>query len=110
MRQTLRSEIIAIRDTGFIPEGMFARLAGDKTIYEYARSDAYPIERIVDLANLATEGKPANLPALIAALRDDHPVVRYWGATGCLILKDQSQPAKHALLTSLNDSWLDVAV
>lgn len=110
LRQTLRSEIIAIRDTGFIPEGMFDRLAGDKTIYEYARSEAYPIERIVDLANLATDGKPENLPALIAALRDEHPVIRYWGATGCLILKDKSLKAKDALVAALDDSWLDVAV
>jgi N-sulfoglucosamine sulfohydrolase len=110
MRQVLRSDIIAARDTGFIPEGMFDRLAGDKTIYEYARSEAYPIERIVDLANLATDGNPANLPTLIAALRDEHPVIRYWGATGCLILKDKSQKAKEALVAALDDSWLDVAV
>ncbi len=110
MRARLRSAIIATGDTGFIPEGMFDRLAGDKTLYEYAQSEAYPIERIVDLADLATEADPENLPTLIAALRDRHPVIRYWGATGCLILTEQSGSAKEALLAALDDPARDVAV
>ncbi|HPM79376.1 MAG TPA: sulfatase-like hydrolase/transferase [Candidatus Anammoximicrobium sp.] len=110
LRAALRAEILAARDTGFIPEGMIPNLAGDKTIYDYAHSDAYPIERILDLADMASDGKPANLPALIAALDDPHPVVRYWAATGCLILRDKAAPAKAKLLERLTDDWVDVRV
>jgi len=110
LRAALRAEILATRDTGFIPEGMIPRLAGDKTIYDYAHSEAYPLERILDLADQASDGDPSNLPALVAALDDPHPVLRYWAATGCLILQDKAAPAKAKLLERLNDDWADVRV
>jgi len=103
MRKILKQDIVRIRDIGFIPEGMFERLAADKTLYEYAQSDAYPIERIVEVANLAALRDASSLNKLIAACNDPHPVIRYWGATGCLILQKKAAPAKRqlkALLTS----------
>jgi hypothetical protein len=110
MRRLLRADLLAIRDTGFISEGMFERLAGGKTIYDYAQSDAYPIERIVDLANRASSRDRAALADLQAALQDPHPVIRYWGAVGCLVLQDQSQPAKTQLKDLLKDEWPDVRI
>jgi N-sulfoglucosamine sulfohydrolase len=110
LKQALRNEILETRDTGFIPEGMFPRLAGERTIYDYAQSDAYPLARIVDLADKASDRDPANLPTLIAALDDPHPVVRYWGATGCLILQDRAAAAKDKLRERLSDEWSDVRV
>ncbi len=35
----------------FMPKGMFAQLAGSKTIYDYAQSSAYPLEHILKLAD-----------------------------------------------------------
>ncbi len=110
MRAKLRAEMLATRDTGLIPEGMFARLAGDRTIYDYAQSEAYPLERILDLADAASSRDASHLPALQAALKDPHPVIRYWAATGCLILQDKAEPAKGALMDLLHDDWLDVRV
>ncbi len=110
MRLSLREEILTSRDTGFIPEGMFVKLAGDKTIYDYSHSDAYPLERIVDMADIASDGRSEHLPALINALSDPHPIVRYWAATGCLILKEKAAPAKAMLRERLKDEWADVRV
>ncbi|MDY0167867.1 MAG: sulfatase-like hydrolase/transferase [Thermoguttaceae bacterium] len=110
MRRMLRDEMIAIRDPGFIPEGMLSGLAGRGTIYDYVQSDAYPIERIVDLADLATSRDPEALDELTAAMADPHPVVRYWGAMGCLILQERALPAKARLLAALDDDWDDVRV
>jgi N-sulfoglucosamine sulfohydrolase len=98
------------RDIGFIPEGMFPKLAGDRTIYDYAQSMAYPLERILELADRASDRQPANLPAFLAALEDPHPVIRYWAATGCLILADKSAPAKAKLTARLADELPDVRV
>jgi hypothetical protein len=110
MRRRLRAEMLASRDTGFVPEGMLNRLAGDRTPYEYARSDAYPLERILDLADLATARDVAALPRLIAAMDDPHPAARYWAVTGCLILRDQAMPAKEKLRAMLDDDWNDARV
>ncbi|NLF72940.1 MAG: sulfatase [Candidatus Anammoximicrobium sp.] len=110
LRAALRAEILATRDAGFLPEGMMTQLAGDQTIYDYTHGKDYPLERIVELADRASEGQPGNLPELLAALADPHPVLRYWAATGCLILRDQAAPGKAALLQRLNDDWADVRV
>lgn len=110
LRAALRVHILSTRDTGFIPEGMFQKLAGNKTIYDYAHSDAYPLEQILNMANLASDGDPQNLPSLVTSLDDPHPIVRYWAATGCLILKNKATLAKTKLTERLYDDWADVRV
>lgn len=110
MRRTLRAELIATRDAGFIPEAMAAKLAGEGTIYDYAQSDAYPIDRVVDLADKAASRDPAALPELTSALDDPHPVIRYWGAVGCLVLQEKAAPAKKKLLARLDDPYPSVRV
>jgi HEAT repeat protein len=57
------------------------------------RSPAYPFERVLQTALLASDGKPENLPALRKALADPHPVIRYWGAVGCSVLGPKAEPA-----------------
>jgi len=104
MRQALRQDMIRMRDTGLIPEGMFERLAGGKTLYEYAQSSAYPIERIVDIADRAVSRDIAELGRLMAACGDSHPVIRYWGVTGCLILQKESVEVKRADDAALSKS------
>ncbi|MBN2508278.1 MAG: sulfatase-like hydrolase/transferase [Verrucomicrobia bacterium] len=110
LRAALRADILATRDTGFIPEGMAARRAGDMPLHDWAHTDAYPLERILDLADKTGERNAAHLPALIAALGDSDPVLRYWAATGCLILAAEAGPAKAKLLALLDDPWADVRV
>lgn len=110
MRKKLRNEVVSTRDAGMIPEAMYDRLAAGKTVYEYAQSGDYPIERVVDLADRATSRDPAALPDLLAALDDPHPVIRYWGAVGCLVLQQKAMPAKAKLLALLKDDWTDVRV
>jgi arylsulfatase A-like enzyme len=110
LRARLRAEVLSIRDTGFIPEGMLDRLAGNGTIFDYAQSPAYPLDRIVDLADHASDRNPAFINEFVAALEDPHPVIRYWGALGCLILKERAAPARKQLQARLADDWADVRV
>jgi N-sulfoglucosamine sulfohydrolase len=106
----LKQEILRTRDTGFIPEGMYPKLAGGGTIYDYARSDAYSLERILEVADLASDRDAAHMSRLLTAMDDSHSIVRYWGATGCLILGKQAHPAKDKLRKLLDDEWADVRV
>jgi N-sulfoglucosamine sulfohydrolase len=110
LRQALRQEILRSRDAGFIPEAMCERLAAGGTVYQYTHSAAYPLERILDLADLASSRDVRSVPRLAAALSDEHPVIRYWGAVGCLVLQDRAAAAKDALLAATADDWPDVAV
>jgi arylsulfatase A-like enzyme len=110
MRNILKRDIVRTRDIGLVPEGMFERLAADKTLYEYAQSDAYPIKRIVEVANFAVSRDASSLDKLIAVCNDPHPVIRYWGATGCLILQKKAARAKGQLKAMLKDEWMDIRV
>ena len=110
LRQTLRDRLIETRDAGLIPEGMYGWLPGDQTVYEYTHSRAYPIEAIVDLAFKATSRDAANLPSLTDGLTHPHPVMRYWAATGCLVLGEKAVEAKGPLATLVNDRAADVRV
>jgi arylsulfatase A-like enzyme len=98
MRAELRRRVLEIKDNGFIPEG--SPLEG----YDASRvPGAVPFERVVDLANLASERKAENLPKLTAALEDPNEAVRWWGALGCGMLRDEAAPSEAALRKRLED-------
>ena len=52
----------------------------------------------------------AVLPELVAAMDDPHPILRYWGAVGCLVLQQRAAPAKAKLLALLGDNWGDIRI
>ena len=94
----LMRRMVAIKDNGFIPEG--SPLEG----YDASRAPgAVPFERVVDLANLASDRKAANLPRLTAALDDPNEAIRWWGALGCAILGEEAAPAEAALRKRFED-------
>ncbi len=111
MRTTLDTQMAAIHDSGFIPEGMMHDETSGKPIHDLVRNaKRYPYERAKAAADLAIQSKPENLAKFKAMLTDPSPVIRYWGATGCLILKDKTGPLKEELTTTLSDASGDVRV
>jgi hypothetical protein len=98
MRKELNRRVVVIKDNGFIPEG--SPFEG----YEASRkAGAVPFERAVDLANLASERRVENLAKLTAALDDPNEAIRWWGALGCAMLRNQAAPAESALRRRLDD-------
>ncbi len=110
MRAAENDWVSKIYDTGFIPEGELIERAGDTPFYDYMRSDSVPFQQIVDAANLATLGRPENLDKMVEFLKSDDGAIRYWGATGLLILKNEARPAMDQLRMALKDSYPDVVV
>jgi arylsulfatase A-like enzyme len=87
MRAALREHLLATRDVGFLPEGeIHARSAGS-TPYELGHNaDAYPLERILGMADLASSLDPTVLPGLQTALvKGPDSAERYWAAMGILM-------------------------
>ena len=68
------------------------------------------MERIIETAEIASEGDVLKLPVLIERLRDEESCVRYWAATGCVILKEKAKPASTQLRQSLDDPSADVRI
>ncbi|HRE05009.1 MAG TPA: sulfatase [Opitutaceae bacterium] len=105
MRARLRQRMVEIKDNGLLPEG--SALEG----YDASRvPGAWPVERVLDLALLASERDVANLPKFIEALGDASEPIRWWAAQGCALLREKSGPAEAALRQRLNDTSGAVAV
>jgi hypothetical protein len=105
MRAALKRHVLETNDNGFLPEG--SPLEG----YEASHAaGAWPVERVLDLATIASDGDPANLPKLIDALDDESEPVRWWAAQGCAILDRQAAAAEATLRRHLDDESPAVAV
>ena len=92
LRRALDRHLVAINDNGFIPEG--SRIEG--WVASRARG-AYPLRRIMALAQAAARGDARKGPLLRKSLGDSHEVVRFWAATGLAILAARDEPALERL-------------
>ena len=84
LRTEQRRHAMAIRDVGFLPEDEMHRRCAKSTPFEYAHSGEYPLARILDAANRATD-RTMSTEQLISGLQDPDSVVRYWSAVGLLV-------------------------
>lgn len=97
-RAELKRRVLAYKDNGFLPEGSV--LEG----YDASHKEgAWPVERVFELANFASDRNPANLPKLIEALNDPSEPIRWWGAQGCTMLREKAVPAEETLRRRLED-------
>ena len=112
MRQVNQDWLREIVDVGFIPEPIMLRISeqGDETLYDYVRSDQYPFDRILETAEMATMRDPQYVDEVINRLNDDNPIVRYWAATGCIILNEEASKAKDKLMEMADDPEVTVQV
>lgn len=108
MRAANKNWVTRIYDTGFIPEADRVDRAGDTPFYDYMRSGKINLQEIMDAAEIATLGKAENLDLLKSYLKNDESAIRYWGASGLLILKNEAAPALSDLKEALNDKSANV--
>jgi len=109
MRKAHNALVSEILDAGFVPEGEFDSRTKGVPLYDYMRSAKLPYTQILETANLASSGNPQNLEKLTGLLQSDESIIRYWAATGLLILKDHAKCAIPQLKKALDDPSPDVA-
>lgn len=110
MRKENRDWMLETRDVGLIPEAMILELVKTTTMYEYGRSKEYDLKKILKTAEMASLGEVKKLNQLMQKLKDPDPVVRYWAATGCVILEEHAKPAESALKDLMNDPEVSVRI
>jgi len=110
MRKANRAWLIKIKDTGFMPEDERILRAEDQTIFDFFQSGKVPIEAIIDAADIASEGNIENKDKLLQFLQSDDSAIRYWGATGLLILGEQAKSEVAALKKLIDDPSVSVAI
>ena len=106
MRKALRTSQEKYYDAGLLPEYEMLRLAEKykTTMYELVRNpEQFKFSACLDAIDVALARDSTNLKALIDLLQDSAPELRYWGATGLLLLEDEAKPAREQLLSALND-------
>ncbi len=108
MRKANKDWMTRIYDTGFIPEADRVERAGDIPMYDYMRSGKVDLNSLVEAAETATSGNEENLEKLKTYLKNDESAIRYWGATGLLILKEKARPAIPELKEALMDESANV--
>ena len=100
--------ILRVRDAAFIPEADRTARAAGQPLYDYFRNPDLPFHEIVEAANLASAANATDLETLKGFLRHSDSAIRYWGATGMLILKEDARSAIPELSVALNDNSTNV--
>lgn len=112
LRQANRKWVLEQRDVGFIPEPMMLEIVKRTPLYDYARSGQYPLEKILETAELASSRDSSALPELQRRLSAKNPVIRYWAATGINVLSSYAGAPriKDDLSALLNDPEVSVRI
>lgn len=98
------------KDVGVIPELEYNALAGDTPLYDYVRSDKCNFETLRKASDLAVFGGAENMDIYISYLKDENSAMRYWGATGILVHKEQAKSAVPALKKAVSETSVQTAV
>lgn len=92
------------RDVGLVPETEYKNFMGEKSMYDYMHSAACPFDELMKASDQATLGGKSDLNTFVQYLKNKNSAIRYWGATGLLILKNDARPAMPALEDDAKDS------
>jgi N-sulfoglucosamine sulfohydrolase len=103
LRKAETDWMLKIRDVGLIPETDYRFFVGDKSMYDYMHSSGCPVEKLIEASELAVLGGKDDLKTFMNFLKDKDSAIRYWGATGLLILKNDARPAIYELKNVLSD-------
>ncbi|MFO7825620.1 MAG: sulfatase-like hydrolase/transferase [Cyclobacterium sp.] len=110
MRAATKDWMLEIKDSGFIPEAELIDRTEGTTTYDYMRESGLELNDLIDGANLASDPQRGDIPFLTEMLNEDEAAIRYWGATGLLILGQEAEEAVEALKSALADSSPNVKV
>lgn len=110
MRDATLNKMREIGDTGLVPESMYENISKNGTVDAYVHSDDFPWDTVLQTALAAGDGGDGIAGKLNVAMNHEHPVVRYWGATGCTIQKSDGTTVRKSLAKLLQDPSPSVRV
>lgn len=112
LRRAQREQVLRVRDVGLLSEAEMHSRADGMSIYEMGHDpERYPLERVLEMAELASSLKPDSLPRLRDGLGDADAAVRYWAAMGILIRGDGAlRSTRVAIRRALQDESPSVRI
>lgn len=112
LRSALKQQMLEIKDLGLIPEGQRFDLAGQQSMYDWAREAGnYDVQAIYEAAEKATSPGSFSTAEIVPMVNDENSVIRYWGVLG-LLIRGEAVVSEHSkmLTNSLHDPSNYVAV
>lgn len=103
LRSQLHEQLLSQTDAGFIPEAALLEISQTTTPYDYVHSSAFNFEEVLKTAEVASSKDLSQQTWLISQLKSNDPTIRYWAATGLLILGKDAKNSVEALRTALTD-------
>ena len=100
LRNELKSWMLETKDLGFLPEGEMLERAGERSPYDAAREDAFPIDEYFEVASMASDPQSDDLEELLAFRTNSDSVVRFWVAQGLLIRCINNQQTEQAIVAA----------
>lgn len=110
MRKANLEWMINIKDSGFIPEAELVDMAGKQSIYDYMRTGKVPLEDIIKIAEKIVMVCEKDIMEVASYLKSDNSAIRYWGATGALILGAKAIPLIPELKKMVDDPSPNVRI
>ena len=102
LRKVLHDHTLAIRDVSFLPEAEMHARCRNSTPYALGHDEArYPLQRILQTAELASSLDPSGTKQLTTALADADSAVRYWAVLGMTMRGQPAVAATHDRLAAL---------
>ncbi|MBQ0734681.1 sulfatase-like hydrolase/transferase [Aquimarina celericrescens] len=100
LSEALRNWQVENRDAGFIPEAMLQELNKNQLVYEYTHSEAYPIEKLINLTETFYKKNEVDQNELIKNFESKNPLIRLW-AVQALLFTDKLNSKTLATLKKL---------
>ncbi len=110
MRDASRKWMLEIKDTGLIPEADMIDRMGNISPYDYLRKENIDMASIFEAAEKATMAKPENIDEIKTYLGSEESAIRYWGATGLLLLGEYSRSVVPILIQAIEDPSPNVGI
>jgi uncharacterized sulfatase len=105
MRDQLHRWQLRSRDLGLLTEYEMHHRAVGLSQFEVGQNPLLnPLERILPVAEIASQRNADHVEQLIGWLADAEPVVRWWAATGLVALGEDARIAEASLPTALKDA------
>lgn len=110
LRNLLNEEVLRNVDTGFAPEPELIRLTKGTTPFEFVRNeDRYPLENILDVANLGLDEK-TDTQEILTYMRHSNGLIRYWAVIAARSIKQIDSEVIEALQLLTKDAFPTVQI
>ncbi|SNY99577.1 sulfatase [Flagellimonas pacifica] len=106
LRKANRDWMSNIKDVGFIPEEEYAEIQSNTPLYDVMRNSQkeVDVDSLITMADFAMHATKKDIPKLVSSLNSKNSAIRYWAATGFLILGDDAKGELDMLEKTISDS------